>query len=75
MGLLVLLKKAVTTIKDVEMGMVELARVMNDSTFVFEDYRDELMQIGVDYGHTFDTVQGLLLDGLNLDMMLLILWN
>lgn len=50
-------KEAVQTIAEVEMGMVEIARVMDDSTFVFKDYRDELLQLGVDYGQTFDTVQ------------------
>ena len=54
-------KEAVTTIKDVQFGMVELARVMDDSTFVFEDYRDNLMQLGVEYGQTFDNVQGIAL--------------
>lgn len=50
-------KEAITTIKDVEMGMVEIARVMEDSTFVFKNYRDELLQLGVDYGQSFETVQ------------------
>ena len=50
-------KEAVQTIAEVEMGMVEIARVMDDSTFVFKDYRDELLQLGVDYGQTFNVVQ------------------
>lgn len=50
-------KEAASTIKEVEMGMVELARVMDDSTFVLEDYRDELFQLGIDYGQTFENVQ------------------
>lgn len=50
-------KEALSTIKDVEMGMVEIARVMEDSNFVFNDYRDDLLKLGVDYGQTFDNVQ------------------
>lgn len=50
-------KEAVQTISEVEMGMVEIARVMEDSTFVFENYRDELLKLGVDYGQSFETVQ------------------
>ena len=38
------------------MGMIEIARVMEDSTFVFENYR-ELLKLGVDYGQSFETVQ------------------
>jgi hypothetical protein len=54
-------KKVVSTVKDVEMGMVEIARVMEDSTFVFNDYRDALLQLGIDYGQTFETVQSIAL--------------
>lgn len=54
-------KEAVSTIKDVEMGMVEIARIMDDSTFSFEGYRNQLLQLGVDYGQTFDTVQDIAL--------------
>jgi TP901 family phage tail tape measure protein len=54
-------KEAVKTISDVEMGMVEIARVMEDSTFVFSDYRNELLQLGVDYGQSFETVQDIAL--------------
>lgn len=50
-------KETVTTISEVEMGMTEIARIMDDSTFVFKNYRDELLQLGIDYGQTFDTVQ------------------
>jgi TP901 family phage tail tape measure protein len=49
------------TISEVEMGVTEIARVMEDNTFVFKDYRDELLQLGVDYGQTFDTVQDIAL--------------
>jgi len=54
-------KEAIQTISEVEMGMVEISRVMEDSTFVFKDYRDELLQLGVDYGQSFDTVQDIAL--------------
>mgnify|MGYP000870017681 CR=1 FL=1 len=54
-------KEAVTTIKDVEMGMIEIARIMDDSTFSFKGYRDQLMQLGIDYGQTFDVVQDIAL--------------
>ena len=54
-------QEAVRTIKSVEMGVTEIARVMEDSSFVFEDYRDKLLQLGVDYGQTFDTVQNIAL--------------
>lgn len=50
-------KETQETIKDVEMGMVEIARVMTDSSFVFKDYRDNLMQLGIEYGQTFENVQ------------------
>lgn len=54
-------KEAVNTISEVEMGMVEIARVMEDSTFKFKDYRDELLQLGVDYGQSFEVVQDIAL--------------
>ena len=54
-------KEAENTIKDVEMGMVEISRVMNDSSFVFDEYRDTLLKFGVDYGQTFDNVQSVAL--------------
>lgn len=54
-------KEAVKAISEVEMGMVEIARVMEDSSFVFNEYRDELLQLGVDYGQSFDVVQDIAL--------------
>jgi predicted HicB family RNase H-like nuclease len=53
--------ETVQTISEVEMGVTQIARVMEDSSFVFKDYRDELLQLGVDYGQTFDTVQDIAL--------------
>jgi len=54
-------KEAIQTISEVEMGMTEIARVMEDATFVFEDYRNELLQLGIQYGQTFDVVQDIAL--------------
>lgn len=54
-------KEAVSTISEVEMGMVEIARVMEDSTFNFQAYRDELLQLGIEYGQSFATVQDIAL--------------
>lgn len=50
-------KEAKRAIKDVEMGMIEIQRVMTDSTFSFEEYRDQLFKLGVEYGQTFENVQ------------------
>lgn len=50
-------REAASTIKQVEVGITDISRVMNDSTFVFDEYRDKLLQLGIDYGQTFDTVQ------------------
>lgn len=60
-GTLKAARETVQTISEVEMGMIEIARVMEDSSFVFKDYRDELLQLGVQYGQTFDTVQNIAL--------------
>ena len=60
-GTLKAARETVQTISEVEMGMIEIARVMDDSSFVFKDYRDELLQLGVQYGQTFDTVQNIAL--------------
>lgn len=54
-------KEATQTIKEVEMGMVEIARVMTDSSFVFDEYRDNLFKLGIDYGQTFTNVQSVAL--------------
>ncbi|OZV12345.1 phage tail tape measure protein [Tissierella sp. P1] len=54
-------EEVLTTIKDVEMGMVEISRVMDDSSFVFKDYRDELFKLAVNYGQTFENVQSIAL--------------
>ena len=56
-GLINSANEAKDTIKEVEYGMNEIARVMEDSAFIFKDYRDELLQLGIDYGQTFENVQ------------------
>lgn len=54
-------KEVTESIKEIEMGMIEIQRVMTDSSFVLEDYRSSLLQLGVDYGQTFDNVQSIAL--------------
>lgn len=54
-------KAAVESMSEVEMGITEIARVMEDSSFVFNDYRDQLLQLGVDYGQSFENVQDIAL--------------
>lgn len=54
-------EEAVQTISEVEMGVTQIARVMEDSTFVFKDYRNELLQLGVDFGQSFEKVQDIAL--------------
>ncbi|MCX7771718.1 MAG: phage tail tape measure protein [Clostridia bacterium] len=53
--------EAITSISEVEMGITEIARVMEDSRFVFKDYRDELLQFAIDYGQSFEAVQDIAL--------------
>lgn len=60
-GLIDAAKEAKNTIVEVEFGVTEIARVMEDATFNFRAYRDELLQMGIDYGQTFDTVQDIAL--------------
>lgn len=54
-------KEAVRAIKDVEFGMVEIGRVMEDATFQTESYRDALLGLGVEYGQSFENVQAIAL--------------
>lgn len=49
--------QAVKSIKDVEMGMVELARITDDVTFNFGKMRTDLLQLGIDYGRSWEEVQ------------------
>ena len=50
-------KQAVEAISEVEMGITEIARVMEDTSFVFDDYRDNVLGLGVEYGRVFEDVQ------------------
>jgi len=51
------MRQAVTTIAEVEMGMTQIARITEDATFNFTEMRDELLQLGKEYGMTWDKVQ------------------
>ena len=50
-------KQAVEAIKEVETGMVIIRRVANDATIDFDKMRTELLQAGIDFGHSWDVVQ------------------
>lgn len=50
-------KEGVRAIKEIEMGMVELSRVMNDVNFDTIKFRDDLMQLGQEFGFTFEEMQ------------------
>lgn len=54
-------KQTVTTISQVEMGMTQIARITEDVNFSFEGMREKLLDLGVQYGATFDTVQDIAL--------------
>lgn len=56
-GLIAGAREAVSTMKEVEMGMIEIARITDDVTFNFDEMRDELLDLGVQYGQTFERVQ------------------
>ena len=49
--------EAIETIKKVETGMTEISRVMSDSSFQFNEYRDRLFELGTEYGQTFENAQ------------------
>ena len=53
-GSLAALKEIATTIKDVEMGMTTIARITEDVNFNFEEMRDSLQGLGVEYGMTWE---------------------
>ncbi len=53
--------QAVEAIKEVEMGMVEIARVTEDATADFDKMRTELLQLGIDYGRSWEEVQDIAL--------------
>ena len=54
-------KLIVKTIGDVEMGMVELARISDDVTADFKQMRTELLQLGIDYGRSWTDTQDIAL--------------
>lgn len=54
-------REAVRTIGEVEMGMTEIARVQEDVSFNFGQMRDQLMDLGVTYGMTWENVQDIAL--------------
>jgi TP901 family phage tail tape measure protein len=56
-GSLRAIKETASTVSEVEMGMIEIARIMEDETFVVKNFRDELLELGIAYGQTFDIVQ------------------
>ena len=49
--------QAVKAISDVEMGITQIARVTDDATFNFNNMRDSVIQLGIDYGTAFENVQ------------------
>lgn len=55
-GLIRAMRQAIDTFKQIEMDMVVIARTINDVTFNLEDMRDTLQDVGMQYGHTWDTV-------------------
>ncbi|NLZ50748.1 MAG: phage tail tape measure protein, partial [Rikenellaceae bacterium] len=55
-GLIRVMRQAIDTFKQIEMDMVVIARTINDVTFNLEDMRDTLQDVGMQYGHTWDTV-------------------
>lgn len=55
-GSLAALKEIAVTIKDVEMGMTTIARITEDVNFNFEEMRDSLQGLGVEYGMTWENV-------------------
>ncbi|MGB9791515.1 MAG: phage tail tape measure protein [Thermacetogeniaceae bacterium] len=55
------LRDTIKTIGDVEMGMTQIARVIEDTNFSFAGMREELFKLGKEYGMTFDKVQDIAL--------------
>ncbi len=55
------LRDTIKTIGDVEMGMTQIARVIEDTNFSFAGMREELFKLGKEYGMTFDKIQDIAL--------------
>ena len=51
------MREMVSTMSDVEQGMIVIARTTDDLTFNLEEMRTSLLKVGQEYGHTWDTVQ------------------
>ena len=51
----------ITEMVNVESQMVQIDRVLNDSTLNITEYRDELIQLAYDYGNSFDNVSDITL--------------
>lgn len=50
------MRQAVDTIRQIELDMVVIARTIDDATFSLTKMRDELQNLGMQYGHTWETV-------------------
>lgn len=48
--------EVITEMTDVEYKMIEIDRVLNDSSINIDNYRDKLIQLAYDYGNSFDNV-------------------
>ena len=49
-------KELIDEMVDVEYQMVQIDRVLNDSSLNINEYRDRLIQLAYDYGNSFDNV-------------------
>lgn len=52
----------VEDLKKVETRMMEITRIMSDSSLVTEEYRDRIIELGYDYGRTFDETSEIVLN-------------
>lgn len=50
-------KEFIRDMKEIEEGMMEISRVMQDATYNSDKFRDSLMEIGHTYGYTFQDMQ------------------
>ncbi len=60
-GFIRAMRQAVDTMRQVEMDMIVIQRTTNDVTFNFKQMRDELQLLGMQYGHTWETVSDIAL--------------
>lgn len=51
------LRETLSTIKDVEFGVMEITRVFNDATLEAKEYTGSMFDVAVDFGRTFEDVQ------------------